>query len=239
MSLTPPHKSQQGLPSSSMCIALVSSDRLTQTLAARMIERLAYSAPEVYSHLETMLTSLVQADVILLDAADAVTDWETNIARHCGRAQVIILGELASVSNYPCLSKPLQKEALAASLLDRELKAEITGVDPAAVEELLQLFGAAGLGEMIGALRADLPQQNVRFNHALASGDYAGLKHVAHALHGVALQFGANDFAILCSDIEQHCAEQDGGIFTDSKPHEMMTCYAELISQLTENHYVD
>ncbi|MDF1692616.1 MAG: Hpt domain-containing protein [Zhongshania sp.] len=204
-----------------------------------MIEHLGYSNAVAFTNLERLLTFPEPLHIILLDAADTVENWESLIAQHCGDARVIILGERVTESKHFCLSKPLQKTSLATALDDLMQNLNGTAAELGAVEELLELFGAAGLAEMINALRVDLPQQNSRLEQALASQDYTALKHVAHALHGAALQFGANEFATLCSDIERRCAEQDAGIFTAPEPDQMMTSYVELISQLAANRYVD
>ncbi|CAA0092438.1 Hpt domain-containing protein [Zhongshania aliphaticivorans] len=238
MTQTPPFKAQQ-CHRSSMYIAIVSSDRVTQTLASRILERLAYPTPECFDSLTTLLMSSLQADVILLDAADAVGNWEADTEQYRETTQIVILGDLVNTANYLCISKPLQKEVLAAALLDLNPRKKISNINHEAVEELLQLFGASGLREMIDALAADLPQQQARLNQALLSRDYTQLKHVAHGLHGAALQFGATEFARLCSTIERRCAEQDGAVFTDPESLQMIPCYAELISQLSDDRYVE
>ncbi len=80
--------------------------------------------------------------------------------------------------------------------------------DPDAWDELLQLFGRDGVGEMIDSLQRDLPLQQQQLSSALDAEDRTALRRIAHNLRGVALQFGAAALAQRCGEIEQALAGQ-------------------------------
>jgi HPt (histidine-containing phosphotransfer) domain-containing protein len=90
-----------------------------------------------------------------------------------------------------------------------EARREAAVLDPSYLESLHRLEAAAGkkiVGEIVERYLAESPRRLARMREALASGDTADLRFVAHSLKGSSAQIGAVTVAEKCQEIERRAA---------------------------------
>lgn len=216
-------------------IAVVCSDPVARVLALRLIEHLGHPSPQVFPCIGDALSE--SFSVLLVDEADIPPDADAALAASATRPRVLLMqtgNTAAKLRTDALLRKPLERAALAAALDDAPAAAADGEFDAAAWDELLRLFGRDGLTEMIDALQRDLPQQHRRCADALAAQDRATLKHIAHSLRGVALQFGFVDLAQECGAIEQSVAGQTPVVMIGADTARMLNRYAAMVRRLRQ-----
>jgi HPt (histidine-containing phosphotransfer) domain-containing protein len=78
-------------------------------------------------------------------------------------------------------------------------------IDPKALNDLLETVGGdqAFLAELIDAYLEDSPNQLSTIESALASGRVEELRRAAHSLKSNSANFGAQNLADLCKDLEE------------------------------------
>lgn len=185
-----PPPSTQALPTA---IVLICRDPVTRILAARMIETLGLGAPTVRETLDA--AALKSCKFLLVDEGDLPAG---DLAWPAAEGTTVIV---MSTHDRPLpaphalrLRKPLDLPSLKAALQpadSRTTGTEADDVDAALWNELLTVFGRAGVAEMLAALQRDLPQQQQRLETASRAEDDKAIRSLAHSLRGVALQFGA------------------------------------------------
>jgi len=224
----------------SLRILLASPDPVQSVMAARLIQRLGYPAAHRVQNWHAAFDAMQEfpADVWLVDAgllprgdaspaAVATPPWIIAIT-----AAADDLDGVAHSFN-DVLRAPLGLQALSEALL----RVRIPNAPPGDFSgttwsELLRLFGSAGVAELLGALRKDLPVTQERHQQALRSQDFASLQRVAHSLRGASLQLGADDLARLCSRAEQ-AAREGSGTATELNAQALMR-YGALIERLQD-----
>lgn len=189
-----PPPSTQALPTA---IVLICRDPVTRVLASRMVQTLGLGAPVLRETLDA--AALKSCKFLLIDEGDLPEDdlaWPA-----AGGTTVIVMSthdRPLPAPNALRLRKPLDLPSLKAALQpadSRTTGAEADDVDAALWNELLTVFGRAGVAEMIAALQRDLPPQQQRLETASRAEDDKAIRSLAHSLRGVALQFGAASLA--------------------------------------------
>jgi HPt (histidine-containing phosphotransfer) domain-containing protein len=146
------------------------------------------------------------------------------------------LSETAAVFFDEVLSKPLSQQAIApllARAASTETAATIDDFNAAIWSELLGLFKAGGVAQLVGALVTDLPEQQQRYESATAAADLAALRTIAHALRGTSMQLGAETLARLCGRAE--IAAADGhALLAFELAATMMQRHRSLIARLQQ-----
>jgi CheY-like chemotaxis protein len=109
----------------------------------------------------------------------------------------IRIGELVGVLKA---SHPLNGASAPAA----EAPPEPAVLDQAALEGLLSLLGGefANLAQLIDSFLEEAPRLLAELNQAVAGGDAAAVRRVAHSLKSNGADFGAVAFAALCKELE-------------------------------------
>lgn len=90
-----------------------------------------------------------------------------------------------------------------------EVRREAAVLDPSYLESLRRLEAATGkkiVAEVVAHYLAESPRRLARMREALASGDAADFRFVAHSLKGSSAQIGAVTVAEKCQEIEHRAA---------------------------------
>jgi len=218
---------------------LAITDPVQSVLAARLIQRLGHTPAHRVQSWNAALDAISKhpADVWLVDArlfprdeapAPAALPWIIAITA--------AIDDLHGVPKHrydDVLTSPLSLQSLSEALLRRR----IPGAPPddfsaTTWSELLRLFGPAGVSELIGALRKDLPMTRARQEQAALEHDLPALKRVAHSLRGASLQLGADDLARLCASAEQ--AALDESPVASQLGAQALARYSALIERLED-----
>ena len=220
-------------------ILLATADPVQAVLAARLIQRLGHPAPRRVQSWGAAIDTMSEFpdDVWLIDArllprddAPAMTTLPWIIAI------TAVLEDLQGIPKHrydDVLSAPLSLEPLSEVLGRRRLHgAPPDDFSSTTWSELLRLFGSAGVAELLGALRKDLPTTRARREQAAQSHDLPSLKRVAHSLRGASLQLGAEDLARLCASAEQ--AALDGSPDAATLGAQALRRYSALIERLED-----
>jgi HPt (histidine-containing phosphotransfer) domain-containing protein len=120
----------------------------------------------------------------------------------------------AGMDDY--VAKPIRPDALAEALRrvwqvgrDAATPAEHadTALDGAALESLRELGGDDFLAEVIDTFLADVETLLATLRRALAEGDAAEVRRMAHTLKSNGATLGATEFAELCRVLEQQAKD--------------------------------
>lgn len=218
-------------------ILLAATDPVQAVLAAKLIQRLGHPAPHRVKSWGAAIAAIPEfdADAWLVDArllprddAPATTPWIIAITSALDDLQGIPRHRYHDV-----LSAPLSLEPLSVALRHRRLReAAPDDFSSTTWSELLRLFGPTGVGELLDALRKDLPTTQARQEQAAQSQDFQSLKRVAHSLRGACLQLGADDLAQRCANAEQ--AALEGSPEAVELGVQALTRYSALIERLED-----
>lgn len=180
-------------------------------LAGAVLRRLGYDAPQLVRDAANLSQVLRRGDVdvLLIDPALPSLDVPTLEALRgdvegpatAAPIWVALVDGTATPSLPIALRKPLQREAVQAVLEALDYQAETWN-------DLIRLFGPAGVREMLDALKGDLRVQH----EVLAQNptDPAKLRGIAHRLRGAALQLGAHNLASHSARAEQLASMSSG-----------------------------
>jgi HPt (histidine-containing phosphotransfer) domain-containing protein len=195
-------------------ILLATTDPVQAVLAARLIQRLGHPAPHRVKSWDAAIDAQPEfpADAWLIDARLLPRDDAPATTLPWIIAITAALDDLQGIPKHrydDVLSAPLSLEPLSEALGRQRLRgASPDDFSSATWSELLRLFGSAGVAELLGALRKDLPMTQARQEQAAQSQDFPCLKRVAHSLRGASLQLGADDLAQLCASAEQTALDE-------------------------------
>lgn len=192
---------------------VVDTDAVSRRLAALLLKRLGHPAMAV----DAVETAPAGRHGLILVGVDGSLDCILALQARidpADRPQTRLVAMIPSGSNdvrQACLDagadavlvKPLALQALA-DLLTPSGPAD--DFNAQAWADLLRLFGADGVLQLVNALVDDLPTQQQRMAAAIREQDLPALKRVAHALRGVSLQLGAEGLARLCTETEEAAA---------------------------------
>lgn len=214
------------METSSLRILLAITDPVQAVLAAQLIQRLGHPAPHRVQSWQAALEAVreFQADVWIVEA-HLLPDANAATPALMPRPWIIAITTAShdlhdDDTRCACddtLSPPLSLQALSVALsaaLGRRPAPGALADDFCATtwNDLLCLFGASGLAELVAALRKDLPTTRARLQQAARGRgtppDWAALRHIAHSLRGACQQLGADDLAQLCVRAEQAAREE-------------------------------
>lgn len=199
---------------SSIKALVIDRDAVSCRLAGLLLQRLGQPAPDFAESCEVLPNEPYPLVLAAVDAASGPVELPR--ARSAAVRLIAVVARDSEPLRQACLSagadevltKPLTLPALAAALSDRadDLTADF---DTATWAELRALFGAEGAARIARALIDDLPSQEAQLTAASRDGHCAGLRRLAHTLHGVSLQLGANVLAGLWSQVEAAASAGD------------------------------
>lgn len=204
---------------------LIDANPVSRRLTSLLLARSGGTPPAAASSVETAAPMLQQQRyaLVLIDtdalAADAITAILAAIRVERGRPLRVALQSADSrlaedVAAYfdEVLSKPLSQQILA-PLLASAASAEAADDFNAAIwAELLGLFKAGGVAQLVNALVVDRPEQEEHYQAAVSAGDLSALRHIAHALRGTSMQLGAEALSRLCTRAELAAADGDASL---------------------------
>lgn len=192
---------------------VVDQDSVSRRLAALLLQRLGQPYPTFAETVDALPAGPYD---LVLAAVDHEAGPIRSLRRQAESARLIaVIARDSEPLRQACLHagadavlrKPLSLPALAGALpRPPDLSSDF---DAATWDELGRLFGAEGLARLAASLATDLPVQQAGLATAIDQGDAAGLRRIAHALHGVSLQLGATALATLWSQVEQAAASGD------------------------------
>jgi HPt (histidine-containing phosphotransfer) domain-containing protein len=206
---------------------LIDANPVSRRLSSLLLARCAGTAPATAADADSAVPLLLQQRyaLILIDtdtlAAEAIAAIRAAIIIERGRPLLVALQSvdtqlsenIAAVFDE-VLNKPLSQQLLA-PLLRRAASAEAATINddfnPAIWAELLGLFKAGGVAQLVQALVVDLPEQEQRYQAATAAADLSALRHIAHALRGTSMQLGAAALSRLCTRTEFAAADGEAG----------------------------
>lgn len=209
---------------STLRILLADDDQVRRKLAILMLERLGCGRPDLAENGRQAVDAVLLRpyDLVLMDLDLPELDGleaAGQMVRGLGERRphiVAMLGRESGDARQRCIDagvdatidKPLQRQQLAQTLgrAARCAHAPADDYNRAAWDELLRVFGRAGVEEIVQTLVADVPEQARRYAAIAAAGDMAALKRIAHTLRGTSLQLGADGLATLCTEIEHAAA---------------------------------
>jgi PAS domain S-box-containing protein len=222
---------------SALRILLAEDNAMNQKVALRLLERLGYGADVAINGLEAIEALERQPyDVVLMDVQMPELDGLDATRRICerwpeeSRPHIIAMTAnalpedreacfAAGMNDY--VAKPIRAEELAAALKRAKPRAngdagaeavEYISLDDGALKNLRDLGGDNFLGEVIEAFLADAPELMVTLRRSLDEGSTEELRRAAHTLKSNGATLGAEEFAELCSTLEQRAkaGELDG-----------------------------
>jgi CheY-like chemotaxis protein len=178
-------------------ILVVDSDRVGRRLAALLLERLGCPPPVLIDD----ATSLPDGDWSLVLFGECIAVPPLRDALGARTRLVAMITQDDDARRRACLQagadeilvKPLALQDLAELLARSAPRSGDFNI--AAWNELCELFDAAGVAQLVGALINDLPMQRTCVADAIRDADFATLRHIAHTLRGVSLQLGSTALA--------------------------------------------
>jgi CheY-like chemotaxis protein len=228
-------------------VLIIDADPVRRHRSALMLKRLGYASPQIAESAEhaAALIGDQGCDLLLLELATDEPDMPGSVCAWLrtqpppGPRIIAVTGEDAADLRGSCLAprlaaqltRPLTRDALAAALAAVPADDADEDFNAATWAEWSRLYGDAALAEVVAVMTADLAEQQRRFAAAAQGRDGSALRHVAHALRGASLQFGAAALADLCNRAESAAAAGDAEQAL-SLGQRMMARHAALVARL-------
>ncbi|HEX4872486.1 MAG TPA: PAS domain S-box protein [Nevskiaceae bacterium] len=216
-------------------ILVAEDNSVNQKVALRFLEKLGCRADLVASGLEAVQAVLRQPyDVVLMDVQmpemdglEATRQIRQRLNGGGPRIVAVTANALegdeqrcrqAGMDDY--ISKPIQLRELGAALQRslgraappspgpaRPPATAPADYQPAALAQLIEVFGADGLQDLVQALGSDVPAQLAELEQALQAGDAVRAGRVAHTLKSTSRLLGASALGSLCEQMERDFRE--------------------------------
>jgi signal transduction histidine kinase/CheY-like chemotaxis protein len=225
-------------PSPSGTALVVDDNELNRRVALEMVRRLGFTARAVGSGKEAIeAVKAERFDYVLMDVQmpdmDGFEATRRLLAVATGKKPRVIATTAnalpgdrerclaAGMTDY--VTKPVRPNALAAALKRKPVgddggteRSGITDVlDASVLEDLRMLEETSGtplIAELATSFRTDVPAKLDELRAALAKGDWAAVRSVAHRLRGSAGAIGANRVFVTATEIETKATGPEGGI---------------------------
>jgi len=221
-------------PARSLRILLAEDTDTTRYLVTAMLERAGHTVVGVENGEAAINQAKAEPfDIMLIDMHMPIIDGPEAIgviratAQHARTPIIALTADIVAESQARYLrsganvvvGKPVDWPRLYAEMArltgdtaaaETPAAAPIAGLNESQLKELEAVLGAGRLKGLLVNFATNMKQYSQDMSAAFADGDLTALKRKAHAIRGLAAQFGAGDVASLAKQTEEELTHLDG-----------------------------